>query len=98
LLTAENIHVGKLQEYIDEIRWENTTLAQQVQEAKYEIEQLNNEIEKQQKQMAAKDETVENMRQNIQFLTNEGAGSKRGSSVSAGNGRDARTWTRRSGG
>lgn len=57
---------------MDQIRWENNELNQKFEEAGEEIETLSNEVKNLQRQVEVKDETIENLKKNINYFASEG--------------------------
>lgn len=57
---------------MDQIRWENNELNQKFEEASEEIETLSNEVKNLQRQVEVKDETIENLKKNINYFASEG--------------------------
>lgn len=71
MFQQENINIGKLEEYVEHIRQENNELTRKFEEVNGDIENLSNEIKNLNNEIAAKDETIENLKQNINFFITE---------------------------
>ena len=61
----ENVNIGKLEEFVEQIRYDNSELHQKFEEASEELENMNAEIKMLKTQIELKDETIENLRSKL---------------------------------
>lgn len=77
-LTSEKVNIGRLEEFVEQIRWENNELRQKFEEAGQDVETLNNDVEQLKRQIEVKEDTIENLKKNIAFFAES---KERGSNV-----------------
>lgn len=68
----ENVNIGKLEEFVEQLRFENNELHQKLEEAAEELENYGSEIKMCKAQLELKEETIENLKEKLNTFVADG--------------------------